>query len=544
MRRGSARLTATCLAIAVYAAGCDHASKRRPADDFGYEAPADSTRPRAQLDAGRDAALATVPDAALCDPPLLRCGTQCVDVATSDEHCGGCNNRCSAGTECVQRRCLPRCTETTTRCGMACVDLTSDAKNCGDCGSLCFSDQVCSESECGCATGKASCAGACVEALPGACGVCGDECPPELPCDDGANHASDWPTFAGDVSRTGYNKGEQGRPPLTSEWAISLLDDPLNPVVVSGSRVFVSGQTRSRGKGPLFALDPKTGTPLWSHDFGNVSGVGQPTAFHCRVYVQHGGGSMPSRIWSLKADSGDALWSRPFAAQWDSHLSPTVTESSIYVQGGSTGGLQAFARANGELLFQSMAGQTQSSAWVAAAYGGEIYTFVAGKLKRHDAATGVVLDTIGVSVQGALSASTGPVFSPEGVVYLAAPPTLYAFEALSKRLLWMQAGKVSGMPALAEGRVLAFDGQQLTAFDAATGTLQWRSLDTEGLVNAPVVAAGFAYVASATTTYAIDLRDGSVAWRVEAAGRLSIGGGRLFIAGQEGILRSYLLTQP
>src|SRR6185295_8516730 len=107
----------------------------------------------------------------------------------------------SAGTECVQRRCVASCQPAATRCGQSCADLDSDPRNCGECGMICFSDQVCSEGQCSCAQGKALCAGVCVEALAGLCGACGDECPADVACDDGADHAADWPTLGADMSR-------------------------------------------------------------------------------------------------------------------------------------------------------------------------------------------------------------------------------------------------------------------------------------------------------------------------------------------------------
>jgi outer membrane protein assembly factor BamB len=403
---------------------------------------------------------------------------------------------------------------------------------------------VCSEGECGCAKDKASCAGLCVEAVAGACGACGDECPPESPCDDGASHASDWPTLAADSSRTGYNAGERGRPPLTPGWALSLFAVPLTPATISGTRVFVSAQPGTNGgASKLLALDLATGNTLWSADFGNVSSVSQATVFKCRVYVQQSASStIQSRLWSLRADSGEVIWSRSFP-QRSAFSSPTVTETSIFTLATPTGGLHGFARSNGAPLFQNTE-TGQADAWVGAQHAADIFTFVAGKLRRHDTTTGNVLDTISVTWNRSVSTISGPVFSPAGEVYLVAPPTLYAFEAISKRLLWSHAANVSGMPALAEGRVLAFDSQLLTAFDVATGMVQWRSLDAEGLLHAPIVAAGFAYVTSTTATYAIDMSDGKVVWRADAGGWLTIGGGRLFIAGTDGILRSYLLTQP
>ena len=70
--------------------------------------------------------------------------------------------------------------------------------------------------------------------------------------------AADWPTLGADMLRSGYNAGERGQPPLEKGWAVSLISDPLNPVAVSGSLVFASGQDlRFRDTGPLMAAGPR-----------------------------------------------------------------------------------------------------------------------------------------------------------------------------------------------------------------------------------------------------------------------------------------------
>ncbi|XP_006655149.1 stigma-specific STIG1-like protein 3 [Oryza brachyantha] len=64
--------------------------------------------------------------AAVClapgSPGPTSCGGQCVDTATSGDHCGGCNKACKHGRTC---------------CGGRCVDLLSDGGNCRSCFNQC-----------------------------------------------------------------------------------------------------------------------------------------------------------------------------------------------------------------------------------------------------------------------------------------------------------------------------------------------------------------------------------------------------------------------
>ncbi len=90
------------------------------------------------------------------------------------------------------------------------------------------------------------------------------------------------------------------------------------------------------------------------------------------------------------------------------------------------------------------------------------------------------------------------------------------------------------------------DDGVLSALDAARRAYRCGPrTDTKDLDRLPVAAHGFAYTASATNSYAVDLKTGEVVrqepWWWPALDR---GSGHVFLAGRDGILRAYLLTQP
>ncbi|MDB4972041.1 MAG: hypothetical protein JWN48_382, partial [Myxococcaceae bacterium] len=162
---------------------------------------------------------------------------------------------------------------------------------------------------------------------------------------------------------------------------------------------------------------------------------------------------------------------------------------------------------------------------------------------RHDLQTGAVSRTMSVTWTGAEhSMMTAPVLAAEGTVYVIAPPSLYAFEPDSQTLLWSVTSMLAGMPALADDKLLALDGQRLSAFAAKTGALLWQCSEAVALRYPPVAAHGFAYVASESATYAVDLSTGKVAWQTPFGGWLSIAAGRLFVAAADGTLHSFVLT--
>src|SRR5512134_2326269 len=65
------------------------------------------------------------------------CGSECVRLDSSAEHCGSCGNVCDSGEVCDLGRCKPSlqgCSSPRLLCGSDCVDPLSDREHCGGCG--------------------------------------------------------------------------------------------------------------------------------------------------------------------------------------------------------------------------------------------------------------------------------------------------------------------------------------------------------------------------------------------------------------------------
>jgi len=77
-------------------------------------------------------------------------GIQCVDLETSTEHCGACNQPCEEGALCGQGTCVEACESGTELCDSACVDVRTDEQHCGTCGKRCGLGSTCQAGACVC----------------------------------------------------------------------------------------------------------------------------------------------------------------------------------------------------------------------------------------------------------------------------------------------------------------------------------------------------------------------------------------------------------
>jgi hypothetical protein len=79
--------------------------------------------------------------------------------------------------------------------------------------------------------------------------------------------------------------------------------------------------------------------------------------------------------------------------------------------------------------------------------------------------------------------------------------------------------------------------------DAATGDSLWGFAGDGALASAPVVAAGYVYVASQSHVFAVRIADHKEAWKADDGGTLYVAAGRLFVARSDGTLAAYRMSR-
>jgi outer membrane protein assembly factor BamB len=480
----------------------------------------------------------------LCSAPTSLCGGACVALASDPSNCGGCGVVCAGAQVCSAGACLDRCGAGLAPCNGACVDLENDPVHCGACGVTCESGGSCAAGVCQCAPGETSCGSGCVDTgtNPAHCGGCGMACSPGQICAAGVCEGGTdaWRMLGYDDRHSGHNPMETGTPPASLAWSIGVGAYALHPAVIEGGRVFVTDEGYF-DPSPLRALSLANGSDLWSHDFGEVFGVGHPSVVDGKVYVQHCNHGGDTKLWQFDAATGNADWAAPHYAQWENYWAPLVVGDSVYVNGGSYGGLYGFSRATANQLFFSDQLE-QYDEWSPAHFNGLIFTFIAGNLRAHNPNTGAIQWTTAVTWNwSGWSMRTAPVFS-DTMAYVIAPPSLSAINATTHAIVWSADGSFESMPAVAGGAVYALNGGSLAVRDAATGTPLWAFAGDGMLSFPPVIAGGHVYVASSSNVYAVDVTTHAQVWTDSFGGWISVASGKLVVARANGTLAVYNLT--
>ncbi|HLW78806.1 MAG TPA: PQQ-binding-like beta-propeller repeat protein, partial [Terriglobia bacterium] len=339
----------------------------------------------------------------------------------------------------------------------------------------------------------------------------------------------------------GFNANETGKPPLTPSWSLPLSPGALWPAMSDGTQLYVSEQNgRAPGFTHLWAMSPDDGHTIWSQAIGKGVNLGQATVDSGRVYVAESN-SGTTYMYAFDSSTGALVWSEPFMSQFDDYWAPLVLNGHIYFDGGYAGGLYGLALADGhQLFFNNQLGQFDQ--WSPLSLGGNVYSFVGGKLRAHDPQSGSVAAT--ATIGGTFpfySMETAPV-SDGTRIYVVAPPSLYAVDPATMTVVWAATGAYSGMAAVSGGVVFAVSGGQLVANDAATGAGRWTFPADAALSYPPVIAGGWVYAASNAHVYAVDVTTGQATWAGGPGGWLSIAKGALYVAQANGTLSAYALS--
>lgn len=180
-----------------------------------------------------------------CTPPLVDCGTGCINPNTSTLHCGGCDSPCEGDQVCAGGECAADC-GTLTLCDDECADLETDANHCLDCDTTCPAPEshgsaVCTPNGCDieCGSNSLLCGDACCDPAPSRAEITcqGSQCGVQCLLGNHACLTNSAPCYANDDVQHCGSDCEDCREPNTSSACVggacevtclgSTLDCPL-----------------------------------------------------------------------------------------------------------------------------------------------------------------------------------------------------------------------------------------------------------------------------------------------------------------------------
>lgn len=352
--------------------------------------------------------------------------------------------------------------------------------------------------------------------------------------------ASEWTTFQGNASHTGYVTATVDPTRFREQWTATVLaGSALNPVTTGDGNVLVSTQAYY-GKQLLSVLDAATGTAKWTYDFGAIHAVDPPAYANGVVYAQTSGHG-DSFLWAFDASTGSIRFRSAYGNQWSRYYAPVIVDQSVYFGGGTYGGMYSFNLADGSQKW--FAGLNQYDQFTPAVKDGLVYAYTGSyspKLTVANAATGVVTYEIADPnfVWNGWSMDIAPALGGSNNVLATQGNRLVSFDLTARRVGWEKTGTYTGNVSVAGGRVYVFNNRQLEVRAEADGALLWLWVPPEGApTGTTIVTSNLIFVSTAANTYAIDLASHQVVWRYPAGGYLALGQrGQLLIAQGNGKL--------
>ncbi|MED5371901.1 MAG: PQQ-binding-like beta-propeller repeat protein [Myxococcota bacterium] len=361
----------------------------------------------------------------------------------------------------------------------------------------------------------------------------------------------DWPTLGGSTAHTGYYPGTVDGVLPELSWTLALSSRQQAVVVQDGVVYRASGG--SYLDADVVAQRASDGLEIWRHTLPeDAYSLSPPTVHDGRVYLQRCNHSSDSQLWALDTLDGQALWSAPYRAQWETYLAPVVAEGRAWFGSGSYGGISGVQILDGtELFWQSL---PQYDAWAPAYADGELYSFVEGVLISHEPDTGETLWSLDLGWDWfTYTLNTAPVVGDERI-YVVGNYYVAAVDRDTGGELWSVAGgdtfddPVFGVAALGDGVLFVLRGGDVEAYDSESGALLGTMEMGDWSVYGSVVGRGAGYLivtddtlisAYEDTTYFFDLESFELLGTLPHGGALALSDSRLFITDYDGLLAVY-----
>lgn len=350
-----------------------------------------------------------------------------------------------------------------------------------------------------------------------------------------------WSMFGGNAQHTFYNPMDTLQFPLQLKWSHQFNNEEILEPLIVNDRVYFATDAGNYMGSHLFSVSLTNGVPLWEKAFPTSRRMTAPSFAYGKLYTQfsQSGTSSSSNVYAFDAINGNELWASPFATQMGVFLSPTISNDKVFVNGGTYGGVYAYAAFKGtELWFQNL---SQYDTWTPAVFSEVVYTFTGGfnsaLLRATNVNNGNVLwekTDIPFNWSG-YSMGTAPVVDTASmVIYVTSQSFLHAIDMVTKDILWFKEGIFGITPAVDESYLYAIQDGKLKVFHKLTGDFFWGYDGLSSINNPPIISNGHVVLYSDSFVKALRMADFTEAWQFNAGGKVAVGNNHLILGTEDG----------
>jgi outer membrane protein assembly factor BamB len=319
---------------------------------------------------------------------------------------------------------------------------------------------------------------------------------------------------------------------------------------VSGGLVYAAGDTA------LYALNAHSGKLLWRYQ--GSKWISQAIVVAGTVYTATSAENNASIIVALRAADGGKLWTYSVSAATPALMG--VVDGIVYVVASSDGpdglsvrNISALRASDGRILWSTAPGSDAGLAngGIVVANGIVYFATSQGDIYALRTDTGAIVWHADQPSTPGLSPNAPTPTLANGLLYVASPLGLFAYNASDGNLVWQHKAPFPGGPIVVQPIVVngvVYSGGQretILALRASDGKLLWQ-YGTGGVANALAVIDGMVINYSGPVE-ALRASDGKLLWQQnvnisgegsDAAGPETVGDGVVVVGGDDGVVQA------
>lgn len=321
---------------------------------------------------------------------------------------------------------------------------------------------------------------------------------------------SDWGMVSGNSSHNGFKPVWLDAEEFSERWTLTHSGGIRFAATGAGQLYFTSNRT-------LIAVDAIKGSVNWETAVFGDARISPPGFSNDLVYVHSYGLNNDTAFWAFAPHTGEPVFRGHHRAQNAEFSAPTIYKDRAFMNGGYSGGVQAFNALTGEHIWENTA--PREDYWEPAVNENHVYYINQNKLMGADPETGEVLLQAGAN----LSPRTPVIGGCNNVILTG--KELVSISTETGNIQWKiqgGTGETFRDVAVADKKVFTVINENLIVINENTGEEEWRWEAPESLYSNVIVTLTHVFVATRNSTYAIHLKDREMVWSYDTGGQLSL----------------------